>query len=66
MSRPAYMEVETVQAMIAARKKEQAAAQVHQPKHKPSARRQFWKEVVGCLLGLTYAVMFTLIMAVLQ
>lgn len=58
--------VEVVHQMMAAREQEMAAAQVYQPKHKPSARRQFGKEVAGCLLGLAYAVMFALLMAVLQ
>ena len=64
--------VEIVQQMMDAREQEEAriaalASQVATKKYDPSAaRREFWEEVCGLALMLVWALMYTLLMAVLQ
>lgn len=63
--------VEVVHQMMEAREQEEArtaalASQVA-TKYDPSAvRRKFWEEVCGLALMLAWALMYTLLMAVLQ
>lgn len=64
--------VEIVQQMMDAREQEEAriaalASQVATKKYDSSAaRRKFWEEVCGLALMLAWALMYTLLMAVLQ
>lgn len=64
--------VEIVHQMMDAREQEEArtaalASQVATKKSDPStARRKFWEEVCGLALMLAWALMYTLLMAVLQ
>lgn len=64
--------VEIVQQMMDAREQEEAriaalASQVATKKYDPSAaRRKFWEEACGLALMLAWALMYTLLMAVLQ
>lgn len=64
--------VEVVHQMMETRKQEEAktaalASQVATKKYDPSAvRRKFWEEVCGLALMLAWALMYTLLMAVLQ
>lgn len=64
--------IQVVHQMINAREQEEArtaalASQVATKKYDPSAvRRKFWEEVCGLALMLAWALMYTLLMAVLQ
>ena len=64
--------VEIVHQMMDAREQEEErtaalASQVATKKYDPSAvRRKFWEEVCGLALMLAWALMYTLLMAVLQ
>lgn len=64
--------VEVVHQMMDAREQEKArtaalASQAATKKYDPSAaRRKFWEEVCGLALMLVWALMYTLLMAMLQ
>lgn len=59
--------VEVVHGMMAAREREEAMAAAAAPKYDAdAARRSFWKELAGVVLGVVCALTFTALMAVLQ
>lgn len=64
MSRPAYMEVETVHAMIAARKKEEAAqraAEAKRPKFNAETRKRIFEELIDGIAFLGLFVCYALL-----